>query len=381
MKLFLLFLIFPTLLQAKTWIELAQEADYHSDHPGRKIENPKDHPKRLEFLKLNTETLKTILTGEPAVMPDTQLSFEDHWSGNFLMAQAHLDQLIEAQTKLQKWDEADELLKLGGEIRKKVWAAEPDYINFMVARSSTQSAYNALEDLARAESPATRKLVFSRLKSHWIRNRPLRKDFLLTEKAELRFAREMANDIKGFLKSTSPNLDSPPLFLEKEFPHQLTAREILKLPFNKDQFREESLKEVRRGFAWIRSGEPITTYLKKSQKRPPRDLKFYQSNPNGLREFLNDCTLDQGIPTLIHHALIMTQLQETAWHWLSLEAGGTIVRDKDHLLKLLPATIRDFVETSEIEIDFFERSLTAPKEPLIVFSIEYTIAVPNLFPN
>lgn len=382
MKAIVLFLLLTSFLPAKTWIELAKEANYHLDHPGRLIYDPKDHPQRLEYLALNAETIAEILTGDPAVLPVDSFNPErESPTIDLLIALAKLSEFTGIQAKRQEWKEVNDLLDLARKARKRILASEPSLTWFLVAIAPSRTAFQCLDDVPGIEDAAKREAVFAILKSHWDHFRATRSDFAITEKGETRFVREMSRDFKSFLRSLPYNLDAPPIFWNRDFPHELTVRDILDFPLDEEQFREDTLNDLKNECQWIRSGEPIDVLNKILPERPPREPAFYRNDPNGLGKLMHDATPRHQIASAMQRFLQSNRLQEIAWHWLALERTGEVVNRADQVIAQMPESLRENLKTLEIELLPKERLIQAPDEIFFGQKTETRLSVPDLFPN
>ncbi len=383
MKAIVLFLLLTSFLPAKTWIELAKEADYHLDHPGRRITEPEDDPRRLEYLELNVETITKILGGDPAVLPvDVNGPEAESPTGDLMMGLVNLSQLTHLRATQQKWSQVNDLFKLAYRVRTRILASEPSLIWFMVATNSgPYTAFECLDEASRIETPAKRDAVFSILNTHQAKLRTTRSEWTTIERGETKFNLEMTKDLKGYLRSINGNLDRSPLFWRKDFPHKVTVRELLDFPFNHKQFETDTLRDLKRQIRWIRSGEPIDMLQKTIKKRLPRPLSFYRDHPNGLGELMRDATPPNELAIIVNHSLCRNLVQGLAWHWLSLERNGQAVTDASQVLTDLPEPLKKKIEEFHLKVLPRERRITASTDSVFGQAIESDITIPNLFPN
>lgn len=382
MKAPLIFFLLSALLPAKTWIELAKDADYHLDHPGRLIDDPVDDPQRLEYLKLNAEAVAEIFAGDPAVLPVDSFDFEkESATGDLMLGLLRVSEFTALQAKRQEWNDVNALLDLARKAHKRILASEPSLVWFLVAIAPSRTAFQCLDELPGIDDVAKREAVFAILKSHWEHFRATRSDFALTEKNETRFAREMTRDFKDFLRSLPYKLDAKPIFWDEEFPHELTVREILEFPLDDEQYREDTLADLKKEYQWIRSDKPFTVLKKTLPKRPPREPAFYRSHPNGLGELMGDAISPHQNATTMMRSLQRDRLREVVWHWLSLERTGAAVTRADQVTALMSRPLKKDIETLKIELLPKERLITAPDDFFFGQIIENRLTVPDLFPK
>lgn len=376
MKAIVLFLLLTSFLPAKTWIELAKEANFHLDHPGRQAQAPEQ---KIAYLEARLATLREIMAGSPALIESSPLSEPEHWSSRFIRTHLSLHQLTVIRLKRREWAEVDSLLALARSTRARILQSEPGLVLFLVASASSNTCFQSLPELATIQDPARKKRAFSKLHDHWRKTRVTRELFLLTEKGERRFAEEFAKDPQKYLKEIYRNLDAVPWTLREDFPHQLTLRDILSLPLDQRQMREEALARLTSHYQWLRGDTSYDAFQQSRPAKPARALNDYRSHPNGMGEFLRDGFADPGIAGAAARQIETNLLRDLIWRWLALEAEGATITSHSQLMKHLPASFRKRLQAAAFQIDFESRSISPTGESVLEKLPSNDLSVPQLF--
>lgn len=380
MKAVLLLLALCPLLPAKTWIELAREADYHLDHPGNNSRLADDHPSRREYLTLNAETLGHLISGQTAKIPMPSASEQKNFEPEFLKAITNLSSLLRLQIKEGSLAKAETTLQLFGKVRERILDSDPNLLWFQVAHLGTRTCFNSLSELGKIKSVTTREELFKMLRAYWEETKVRKGTFLLTETGESKTASFQAGTIPSLIRSYG-SLDSEPIILDPDFKPKLTVREILALPFDSEKAKAEAINQTRQSYGLIRQGAKLDELLEKENRPHSRSRAFYESHHNGLWQYALNGFGFCRYPTFFLEIQRSNLLDQITIQWISLEADGVSLEKNEDLIERLPPDLKDRIKESKIEINLSQRMLTDPKIRILEKSIPLTRTVPNLFPN
>lgn len=377
MKTIVLFLCLSSFLPAKIWIELAKEADYHLDHPGRRNAKVTPNSPDLDYLHLSRSTLEKISSGTDARCPTKS----DDWFFKVTGCLLDLNHLLEFQASQQDWEQVEDSPELATKFRAKILKNEPTSAWLLTSTVTTYCILRILDDLSGIAEPAERKMRLEKLYRHWENLHISEENLQSIKNGETKKLVKHPSGLKDFLNRDDLSPDDPrykPLLHEQI---SLTIDDLRNLKFDPDKAKAIAGNDAETFFEWIASKKPLAQLPKLDGRDPNRKLPFYQNHPNGLFQFYRDSAFYLNIPQMAAAQRLKAATQRACFLWLLAESTGTKIDLKDQFTTKLPRHLHNEFADEDTRIDFATRLIDVSKHPLKLEKYPKNITVPNLFPN
>ena len=377
MKILILLLFLTSFLPGKTWVELAKEADYHLDHPGRRKTKVTPNSPDLEYLQLSRKTLEQISSGADARCPTKAGGCFFRVTGCLL----DLNHLIEFHASQQEWEQVDDSLKLATRFRRKILTNEPTSSWLLTSTITTYCIIRVLDDLPGIADPGKRKARLQKLYHHWENLQISEADLLVIKTGEIRRFVNSTTGLSDYLEGKKKTPDKPPLLFSFHDKISLTESELRDLKFDAPKSKTVSKDDAEIFFKWIASKKPLDQLPKLNGRDPNRQLPFYLNHPNGLFHYYRDSWLYLNIPRMAAAQRLKRATQRACFLWLLAESSGRKINHIDQLTRNLPLHLHDEFAHEHSRIDFKARVIDVSEHPLKLKRYPKNITVPNLFPN
>jgi hypothetical protein len=183
-----------------------------------------------------------------------------------------------------------------------------------------------------------------------IRRQSISDDLLLSViRTEARSSFRIRQDYKKWLREAEADLEGfeelTRLIKEETLREPLlscTSKQLLAMKFDRKDALDHDLALWKSVMAWASSGNPMTDYPLLGRKVEPKDLKYYQSAPNGLYEIHMDCSKVDPLFNAMLSIRCREEFLTVTLAWLKAEADGKTIRSLEELVpEYLPAIPTD----------------------------------------
>lgn len=376
MKVFLIILYLIDPASSRTWLEIAREADFKNDHPGRLATEITPDSEALNYHELRLKVLTEVVKGDPAPYPSSSEAAK--LKSSISIGILDISRLAEFRASQQDWKGVFEALELSADFKSLILKSEPTILWYLTVTFVSRTALSCAEHISEIESPEKRNEVLRKLRDYSVALAGTRTEFAITEKAEIRRRLLEAKSLKERLSRIKLDHDLPPLWWNPEMKPRLSIRDLLKLPFNAELSEKRALAIFKDQYHWIRSRQSSLKYQELNGQGQRHDLSFYQEHQNGLFEIFLNCQRKGSDAAGYADRIEMLGLANTvAWKWLEYEMKKEPPRVADDLINLLKPREQLDIARRKFEINFLERTIIVPKTNTSISHLTLQIDVPH----